>query len=133
MDSLAVAERPLVYERLVRGFAEADTAAQPLEERWSWLMAAHVVGQHQAGLHFDSHRRMLELARRSRDWNEVTGQLLRIGLLPLGHLLDRIPRGNIGRATVGVTAAMEPPEAVQRLIDWAVLAVRIPALSKPPA
>jgi hypothetical protein len=28
---------------------------------------------------------------------------------------------------------MEPPESVQRLIDWAVLAVRMPTLSRPPA
>jgi hypothetical protein len=131
MDSLAAAERPLVYERLVRGFAAMDASAHSLEERWSWLMAAHVVGQHQVALHFDSHRRMLGLARETRDWGEVGGQLLRITLLPLGHLLGRIPLGNIGRSTVGVTARMEPPEPVQRLIDWAVLAVRIPALSKP--
>jgi len=96
-------------------------------------MAAHVVGQHDVGLHFDSHRRMLELAQEARDWREVAGQLLRIGLLPIGHLLGKIPRGNIGRATVGLMHAMEPPEAVQRLVDWATLAVRIPALSKPPA
>lgn len=133
MDSLAAAERPLVYERLVRGFAETGRAAHALEERWSWLMAAHVVGQHHVGLHFDSHRRMLGLARETNDWREVAGQLLRLSLLPLGHLVGRIPLGNIGRSTVGVTARMEPPESVQRLIDWAVLAVRIPALSKPAA
>ena len=75
---------------------------------------------------------MLDLARETGDWGELAGQLLRMALLPLGHLLGRIPLGNIGRSTVGVTAVMEPPETVQRLIDWAVLAVRIPALSKPP-
>jgi hypothetical protein len=133
MDTLAAAERPLVYERLVRGFAATESSERNLEERWSWLMAAHVIGQYHPGLHFDSHRRMLALAREAGDWREAAGQLLRIALLPLGHLLGRLPRGNVGRATVGVTQAMEPPEAVQRLIDWAVLAVRIPALSRPPA
>jgi len=133
MQNLAAAERPLVYARLVDGAAATDPSTRTLEERWTWLMAAHVVGQHQVGLHFDSHRRMLELAHETRDWREVAGQLLRIGLLPLGHLLGRIPRGNIGRATVGVIEAMEPPEAVQRLVDWATLAVRIPALSRPAA
>ena len=132
MDSLAAAERPLVYARLLRGFALAGAGQSP-EERWSWLMAAHVVGQQDVALHFDSHRRMLDFARQSRVWREAGGQVLRIALLPLGHLLGRIPRGNVGRSTVGVTAVMEPPEPVQRLIDWATLAVRIPALSKPPA
>jgi len=133
MESLAAAERPLVYERLVRAFAAMPAHADTLEDRWSWLMAAHVVGQHQARLHFDSHRRMLGLARESRDAREVAGQLLRIALLPLGHLLGKIPLGNVGRSTVAVTQVMEPPEAVQRLIDWAVLAVRMPSLSRPPA
>ena len=133
MDPLPAAERPLVYERLVRGFGQTDAASSPLEERWAWLMAAHVIGQHDMALHFDSHRRMLAFARETHDRRELAGQLLRIVLLPFGHLLGRIPLGNIGRSTVGVTQAMEPPEAVQRLIDWAVLAVRIPALSRPPA
>ena len=131
MENLAAAERPLIYERLVRAFATTEASAQSLEERWSWLMAAHVVGQSDVGLHFDSHCRMLRLAREVRDRREAAGQLLRIALLPLGHLLNRLPRGNIGRATVGATQVMEPPEPVQRLIDWAVLAVRIPQLSKP--
>jgi hypothetical protein len=133
MDQLPATERPLVYERLVRGFADADAAgdAGRLDDRWSWLMAAHVVGQHEPALHFDSHRRMFALARETGDWREAAGQVLRIALLPIGHALGRIPLGNIGRATVPVTQVMEPPEAVQRLIDWAVLAVRIPALSRP--
>jgi hypothetical protein len=133
MDSIAAAERPLVYERLVREFAATRADAETLEDRWSWLMAAHVIGQDQARLHFDSHRRMLALATESRDWREAAGQLLRLALLPLGHLFGRLPAGNIGRSTVGVTQVMEPPEAVQRLIDWALLAVRMPSLSRPPA
>ena len=130
MHTLRAAERPLVYERLVRGFASVRPTPFSLEERWVWLMAAHVVGQHQPGLHFDSHRRMLHLARETRDWGEVAGQVLRIALLPLGHLLGRIPLGNVGRSTVGVTRVMDPPEAVQRLIDWAILAVRLPGMAK---
>jgi len=131
MDSIATAERPLVYERLVREFTAIRADARNLEERWGWLMAAHVIGQHQARLHLDSHRRMLALAQESRDWREVAGQLLRIALLPLGHLFGQLPMGNVGRSTVGVTQVMEPPEAVQRLIDWALLAVRMPSLSRP--
>jgi hypothetical protein len=131
MDTLAAAERPLVYECLVRGFTSVKPSDQNLDERWTWLMAAHVVGQHEAGLHFDSHKRMLGLAHETRDWSELRGQVLRIGLLPLGHMLGRIPLGNIGRSTVGVTRVMEPPEPVQRLIDWAVLAVRLPEMSRP--
>ncbi|MDE2604407.1 MAG: DUF3703 domain-containing protein [Burkholderiales bacterium] len=132
MDALPPAERPLVYECLVAGFAAVKPLPERLEERWNWLMAAHVVGQHRFDLHFDCHRRMLALARESRDWGEMAGQVQRLILLPVGHLTGRIPKGNTGRSTVGRTQVMEPPEAVQRLVDWAVLAVRIPALTQPP-
>ena len=126
MDLLTPDERRIVYARLVRGFADNSVPDADRDLQWTWLMAAHVVGQHEAGLHLDSHRRMLALARETRDWGEVMGQLLRIALLPLGHLLRRIPAGNIGRATVPVTKAMRPPETVQVLIDWARLATRLP-------
>jgi hypothetical protein len=126
MDSLSPDERRIVYARLVRGFADTAAGDQPLQSQWDWLMAAHVVGQHDPGMHFDSHCRMLSLAQRSRDWREVMGQVLRLLLLPVGHLLRRIPLGNIGRSTVPLTQAMQPPRNVQVLIDWARLATVLP-------
>jgi hypothetical protein len=125
MNTLTRAERRIVYARLIRGYADSAAEAE-VEARWTWLMAAHVVGQHQVGLHFDSHRRMLVLARATRDWREVIGQLARLALLPLGHLLRRIPLGNVGRSTVPITQAMQPPDPVQVLIDWATLAAKLP-------
>jgi hypothetical protein len=126
MNTLSPAERRVVYARLVRGYADTAASGRELDLQWTWLMAAHVVGQHHAGLHFDSHCRMLALARQTRDWKEVLGQLARLALLPLGHLLRRIPHGNIGRSTVPITRPMQPPETVQVLIDWATLATRLP-------
>lgn len=119
METLSPSQRRLVYARLLQGLE-----AQPAKggERWDWLMAAHVVGQHHMLTHFDSHRRMLFLALQQRDWPEVRGQLLRLLLLPLGHLVNRVPLGNIGRSSAGLTQRMEPPEPVQQLIDWATLA-----------
>jgi hypothetical protein len=126
MDLLTADERRIVYARLVRGHAETAYSGQPLEMQWTWLMAAHVVGQHDPGMHFDSHRRMLALARSTRDWREAMGQVVRLALLPLGHLLRRIPMGNIGRSTVPITQEMQPPDTVQVLIDWATLATKLP-------
>jgi len=126
MDHLSPDERRIAYARLVRGHADTAASGLSLQAQWEWLMAAHVVGQHDAGLHFDSHCRMLALARSTGDWREAAGQVLRIALLPLGHLLRRIPAGNIGRATVPVTQRMQPPETVQVLIDVATLATRLP-------
>jgi hypothetical protein len=126
MDSLTLNERRVVYARLVRGCSDIVASGHGPTDQWTWLMAAHVVGQQDAAMHFDSHRRMLALARSTRDWPEMLGQLLRIALLPIGHLLGRIPAGNIGRSTVPVTRVMRPPEPVQMLIDWATLATRLP-------
>lgn len=126
MDPLSPDERRIVYARLVRGFADTAAGGEPIDSQWDWLMAAHVVGQHDAAMHLDSHRRMLALARDSGDWREVVGQLARIALLPLGHLLGRIPLGNVGRATVGITQAMEPPQRIKALIEEAVEATELP-------
>lgn len=126
MDTLTSAERRIVYARLVRGYADTAAAGETGGVLWTWLEAAHVVGQHDPGLHLDSHRRMLGLASARRDWREAGAQVLRIVLLPFGHLLRRIPAGNTGRGNVPVTRRMQPPETVQVLIDWAVLATKLP-------
>ena len=119
-------ERTKVYTCLLHGADRGEAQPGAARDTWNWLMAAHVVGQHDASLHFDCHLRMARLARESGDWWEVASQLLRIALLPLGHLLGRVPEGNIGHSSVGVTRRMVPPEPVQVLIDWAILGTRIP-------
>jgi hypothetical protein len=126
MDILSRDDRRIVYARLVRGYADTESAGSDLPTLWTWLEAAHVIGQDHPALHFDSHCRMLSLARRSGDGREVLGQLVRLALLPLGHLLRRIPAGNTGRTTVPITREMQPPETVQVLIDWATLATKLP-------
>ena len=115
---IAPRQRILVYRRLLAAEA-ALPADAPVEQRWQWLMAAHVVGQLDFGLHWDSHARMLRLAWRSRDWPELAGQLLRLALTPVGHALGRLPAGNVGRATVDAFRPMQPPQEVRRLIAWA--------------
>lgn len=126
MHLLTPAERRVVYARLVRGHADTAATGETGGVLWTWLEAAHVVGQHVPGLHFDCHRRMLGLAWRQRDGREMAAQVLRIALLPFGHLLGRIPAGNTGRGNVPVARAMQPPETVQVLVDWAVLATKLP-------
>ena len=48
---------------------------------------------------------LLTAQQRRRDWPEAVGQLLRLALVPLGHLSGRLPLGNPGRSTV---SAFEP-------------------------
>lgn len=106
------------YARLLAAYA-ALPADTPREDRWTWLMAAHVAGQGLLALHVDSHLRMLRLAWACGDGAEAAGQLLRLALVPLGHALGRLPRGNVGRATVSAFRPMRPPREVRRVLAWA--------------
>lgn len=89
------------YAKLVQGAKAASSA----EQAWLYLEAAHIVGQLHLKSHLQTHAEMCNLAVRTRDWPEVAGQLLRLALVPLGHLSGRLPVGNPGRATV---SAFEP-------------------------
>jgi hypothetical protein len=98
------------FNRLVAGARHADLAAQA----WLYLEAAHVVGQLHFKPHLHTHVQMLRLALASRDWPEAAGQLLRLALVPLGHLSGRLPLGNPGRANV---SAFQPLPARAELVD----------------
>ncbi|HEY8356343.1 MAG TPA: DUF3703 domain-containing protein [Ramlibacter sp.] len=106
------------YARLLQTYA-ALPADTPCEQRWTWLMAAHVAGQPVLALHLDSHLHMLRLAWRTGDRVEAAGQLLRLALVPLGHAFGRLPAGNVGRATVSAFRPMRPPREVRRALAWA--------------
>jgi hypothetical protein len=97
-------KRPFNQATHGRLLQEARTA-DSTEQAWLYLEAAHVVGQLPLQPHLRTHALMLQLAWRTRDWPEVAGQLLRLALVPLGHLSGRLPLGNPGRSNV---SAFEP-------------------------
>jgi len=86
-------------------------AAFPLLER------AHVLGQRDLTRHFSVHLCMLRAAWMQRDAREIAGQILRIALVPLGHLVGRLPRGNTGGSNVSAFEPMEIPPDLARLIE----------------
>ena len=86
------------------------------DEAWLFLQAAHIEGQTHLQLHTLTHLRMLRLAWRLRDGHEVWGQLWRLLLVPIGHLIGRLPLGNPGRSTVNALAPQEVPDHLQLLI-----------------
>lgn len=92
--------------------AEYRLAANAIDEQyfdkaWHHLERAHVVAQDRLGPHCVSHWRMLRLAWRLQDWREVSGQLFRLALAPLGNLTGKLPVGNNGRSGVSAFAPME--------------------------
>lgn len=106
-----------LYLALLQGFRQSQ--GRPAEERWQWLAAAHIVGQYHLTLHWDSHCAMLGYAMELRDPREAAGQLFRLALVPLGHLLGRLPAGNTGRATVSAFSPMPLDERSRQLIEAA--------------
>jgi Protein of unknown function (DUF3703) len=93
------------------------------EKLFDLLCAAHIAGQFEIALHIQTHRAMLSLAWQHNQWAEVVGQLLRIALIPPGHLLRRLPMGNSGRANISAFKSMAPPQHLLRLIDEAAIQV----------
>ena len=106
-----------LYGQLMQGFHES--MGQNTKCRWRWLTAAHIVGQHHFPLHWNNHRAMLSFALSTRDYLEVFGQLFRLSLVPVGHLIGKLPAGNIGRATASAFKRMEPDQEMKRLITEA--------------
>lgn len=116
------AQRRAAFAHLLQAFLASQDQAPA--SRWLLLEACHVLGQQLLDLHWRSHCWMLRHALQLRDVSETAGQLLRLALVPAGHLLDLLPRGNIGRATVPATLPMEMPPAVALLIGQALRATR---------
>lgn len=110
--------RRAAFNHLLASFARQPDA--PPAQRWPWLEAAHVLGQTSLPLHWRSHTAMLRYALALGDAREATGQLLRLALVPLGHLLTRLPLGNIGRSHVSAFRPMVPGAEVTVLMDQAL-------------
>lgn len=117
MNTFTHEKRREVFRQLMQGFNTAPSM-EP-ETRWAWLEAAHVVGQHDFTLHWVSHTAMLRFALQTRDLREAAGQVFRLALVPLGHLLQRLPAGNPGRATVSAFAPRPVDERLGQLIRQA--------------
>ena len=81
------------------------------------LERAHVLGQHDFVRHAQVHVLMLCAAWALGDRREIRGQLLRLALVPLGHLFRRLPAGNTGRSNVSAFAPMDVPPDLRRLLS----------------
>lgn len=102
------------FERLSQAYRRLDH--HDVGQAWHLLEAMHVLGQTRLLPHARSHWAMLGLAWRTRDSSEQSGQFLRLLLVPLGHLLGRLPLGNTGRANI---SAFQPMTVTPKL--WATI------------
>ena len=92
------------------------------EQRWDYLIAAHIAGQTVMALHWQTHIAMLVQALRERDAREACGQLLRLLLIPMGHMLNRLPLGNTGRSRISALTPMPIKPHHRSLIEQAMAA-----------
>ena len=83
---------------------------------WRHLERAHILAQPRLWLHMGSHMTMFAFAFSRRDMREMSGQLLRIALVPLGALTGRLPTGNTGRARVSAFAPMPVPDDLRTYV-----------------
>lgn len=113
------------FDYLLNGFATRPAEVPAM--RWRWLEAAHVLGQTSLALHWRSHCEMLRYAIKLRDTREAVGQITRLALVLPGHLLARLPRGNIGRAHIHPFQSMAPPEEIIGLVEKALAAHMVQA------
>jgi hypothetical protein len=104
--------------------AKANRDSGDADGAWRALVRAHVISQPALLPHLSVHMAMLSLAIAQRDWKETVGQVLRLILAPLGHILGRTPWGNPGRATVSKFARAPLPADVARLYAQAGIEVK---------
>jgi hypothetical protein len=103
------------YANLMQWAKDANTA----DRAWLYLEAAHIVGQLHFKPHLETHLKMMGLSLRTRDWPEAGGQLLRLALVPMGHLSGRLPLGNPGRSRVSAFTPMAVRPELAELIAHA--------------
>jgi len=99
-----VAFDPHTFERMWQAYRQHDRRDHA--QAWHLLEAMHVYGQTRLVPHAQTHGLMLGLAWRTRDLAEWGGQAMRLLLVPLGHLLGRLPLGNSGRAHISAFQPM---------------------------
>ncbi|MEM7701605.1 MAG: DUF3703 domain-containing protein [Pseudomonadota bacterium] len=97
--------------------AADDFDAGEADRAWHHLERAHIVAQGFLGPHLYSHWRMLRLAIQTSDWDEASGQLIRLALAPLGNLTGRLPIGNTGRSDVSAFVHMDIPDDLQAILN----------------
>jgi hypothetical protein len=107
----------------VRWLLAQASQHQPREQVWALLEAAHLVGQSRLALHGRVHARMLRQALHEQRFDECAAQLFRLALVPLGHLMQRLPLGNPGSGRVSAFADMPIPHTLEQWIQRSALEI----------
>ena len=106
----------VAFESAMDSAATARVAGGPAQ-CLAFLERAHLIGQGVFVWHWRTHWQMLSLAISQSNGQEIMGQLVRLSLVPLGHLLGRLPLGNVGSTRMGTLDTAPLPDDIARLFD----------------
>lgn len=106
----------VAFESAMDSAATARVAGDPAQ-CLAFLERAHLIGQGVFVWHWRTHWQMLSLAISQSNGQEIMGQLVRLSLVPLGHLLGRLPLGNVGSTRMGTFDTAPLPDDIARLFD----------------
>lgn len=107
-----------LMEREISLFREAKIIHNH-ESCFRHLSRAHILSQSSTFNHLRIHWLMFGYAIGRKDYGEVMGQILRLLVTVPGHLLGRVPVGNIGWSTVGLVEELPIPEDLRKVIEEA--------------
>jgi len=107
---------PAVVRETITSELSAATTTESTDERWRALERAHILSQPWAWSHTVVHWRMLRLALGQRDPREAVGQVVRLLVAAPGSASGRYPRGNTGRASVGLREPMPMPDDLAQIL-----------------
>lgn len=112
--------KTIVHEQFEVELQRAKTAVaeQDFEPAWIALQRAHILGQTDAIAHTIAHWKMLKLAWKQQDFQEVAGQLLPTLLaIPLTLLFGPMRALRGGKANVKDSEKISISEDIQQILN----------------
>ena len=109
-------EREIKLKSVFSFELEKYVVVRQSSEKWQHLERLHILGQSYVLLHLKTHWLMLNLAIEEAKFSEILGQLFRLALVIPGHILNRLPLGNVGTTRVSAFQRMDIPKDLQDLL-----------------
>jgi hypothetical protein len=100
--------------------ARTAFAQNNLQQNWRHLERAHILGQPYPYHHSFVHWEMLIFGIKTKNLQEIIGQIPRLLVGGVKSFVGKIPVGNTGGADVPGLQPMEIPEELKKIINQAI-------------
>ncbi len=95
---------------------KTEISKADLQNAWSYLERAHIIGQPWFVQHSYVHWMMLRFGIKIKNTKEILGQLPRLLIGGVKSFVGKIPTGNTGGANVPPLRKMEIPEDIKSMM-----------------